>query len=132
MDGQSFVHRSGVLENKFNKPAVLPVTEDLLTLRKFMMIETEKVKTVLQQTPNTSSWRELAELLLARITLFNKCMSTEVSKLKLEAYLNRPDWKSSINEEIRQSLLPDEFISKFAKIMDEKLGPLRKNDVSQE
>lgn len=91
--------------NKFNKGEILPLTEDLTKLKKYL---TCKMKQLIAQmkSPSYEFWRELAEVTLSRILLFNKRRSAETSKLLLSAYGSRPNWKETANQEIFDSLSP--------------------------
>ena len=56
---------------KRNKPEVLPLTEDLLEVRKYIVeciSSDEKVK----KSVAKENWRELAEVTLSRLIMFNK------------------------------------------------------------
>ena len=57
---------------KHNKPKCLPLTEDLLKLRKFQLEKMEELHQRLQIFPNTEIWRELATICLSRMIVFNK------------------------------------------------------------
>ena len=58
----------------------------------------------LEATPCYQTWRNLAEVTLTRIVLMNKRRGSETSKLLINAYVNRPNWKESANQEILESL----------------------------
>ena len=61
---------------KHNKSEVLPLTEDLLQVRKYIVerinVLTEKVK----KSVAKENWRELAEVTLSRLIMFNKRRGT--------------------------------------------------------
>ena len=90
--------------NKFNKPEILPVTSDLLKLKKYLSLQILELGARLEATPCYQTWRNLAEVTLTRIVLMNKRRGSETSKLLINAYLNRPNWKESANQEILESL----------------------------
>lgn len=87
---------------------LLPITEDLRSLRTYQMKEMRQCIDSLQDSPDYSTWRKLAQLTMTRMTIFNKRRGGEVSKMLLETYKTRPDWKSLTNEEVMRSLQPME------------------------
>ena len=58
-------------DNKFNKNKIMPLTSDLLTIKSFC---TEQIKELTKalKFPTVEIWRELAETVVTRITIFNK------------------------------------------------------------
>ena len=93
---------------KHNKPECLPLTEDLLKLRKFQLEKMEELHQRLQIFPNTEIWRELATICLSRMIVFNKRRSGEAARLRIDVFNSRPDWNKNQNEEITSSLSPQE------------------------
>ena len=87
---------------------LLPVTEDLRSLREYQMKEMRLAIDSLQVTPSFSTWRKLAQLTMTRMTVFNKRRGGEVSKLLLKTYETRPDWKNCTNQEVLATLQPME------------------------
>lgn len=85
---------------------ILPVTEDLRKLREYQLKEIRSCIDSLEVTPSFSTWRKLAQLTMTRMTIFNKRRGGEVSKLILQTYRSRPDWKGQTNEELLKSLEP--------------------------
>ena len=94
--------------NHFNKPEMLPVTEDLVLLKNFLVQTMEDENKQITKEPSYASWRALAEATLSRIILFNKRRGSEASNLLLLTYSTRPNWVASANTEIVNSLLPME------------------------
>ena len=47
--------------------------------------------------PLQQNWRDLSEMVLNRLILFNKRGGGETAKLHVETYINRPDWSKSTN-----------------------------------
>ena len=91
---------------KDNTIEVLPVTDDLLKLRDYHRKEIALCIESLKTKPSYCVWRRLAQLTMTRITIFNKRRGGEMSKLLLQAYTSRPDWKGQTNQEILRSLQP--------------------------
>ena len=80
--------------NNFNKPEMLPLTADLVLLKKFLMQTMEDKNKEMSEDKSYASWRALAEANLSRIVLFNKRRGSEASNLLLQTYTTRPNWDS--------------------------------------
>ena len=93
-------------ESKYTAPAVLPLTSDLMKLREFCLKEIPACISRLKSAPSLEDWRFLAELTASRVIAFNKRRGNEGTKITIEEFLQRPDWKSIQNEEISKSLKP--------------------------
>ena len=85
---------------------MLPLTDDLRELRCYQIKEMRQCIDQLQEAPLYSIWRKLAQLTMARMIIFNKRRGGEVSKLLLETYISRPNWKDATNQEVMSSLQP--------------------------
>jgi hypothetical protein len=57
---------------KHNQPSVLPLTNDLMLVRNFIVERISVLTTEVDQHPTQENWRELAEICLARLIMFNK------------------------------------------------------------
>jgi hypothetical protein len=57
---------------KHNVPQLLPLTTDLLKLRKYLTEKLASLTEKVNEKVNKKDWRELAELCLARLIMFNK------------------------------------------------------------
>ena len=57
---------------KHNKPEVLPLTNNLLALRKYLVERIASLTDNVRKSTTRSNWRELAEVTLARLIMFNK------------------------------------------------------------
>lgn len=89
---------------KFNKPDFLPLTEDLVLLKQFLINEMKKMVVELKSRPSADVWRRLAEATCTRVQIFNKRRGNEVVKLLLDTYKNRTKWNEHVNEELEKSL----------------------------
>lgn len=96
--------------NKFNKPAALPVTSDLLILKNYLDEQMVSLTQQLSENANSTVWKSLAEATMTRITLFNKRRSNEVAKMLRTSYQKRTRWTTNMNEEILGSLKPVEKV----------------------
>ena len=104
---------------KDNSPENLPLTEDLLCLKNFLTDSLQKLATVLKAECIYSNWRTLAQMVLARLIIFNKRRPMEVAKMLLHAYENRPRWKDVQAAEVTQSLaaLERKFLDRLDLLM---------------
>ncbi|XP_050514061.1 uncharacterized protein LOC126889627 [Diabrotica virgifera virgifera] len=93
-------------KKKFNHKQLLPLTEDLLILTKFLNQEIERLKNKLSLDVVYKTWRALASCTLARIILFNKKRSGEAAKMTVEQYATRPTFKEQGTQELFASLSP--------------------------
>ena len=92
-------------DRKHNQPDLLPVTSDLQKLKEYITLKivylTSKLKSA---KPDVRTWRELSELVLNRLILFNKRRGGEAARLRVETYVNRPDWHKSTSQDVLASL----------------------------
>ena len=79
--------------NKFNKQPALPLTQDLVLLKTYLVDNLTQLNKEIVVKPFYSVWRALAENALVRIILFNKRCSSETALLLVETFQNRIDWK---------------------------------------
>ena len=91
-------------ELKRNQQVLLPTTNDLLKLKDHIQSELQCESKKLQQCPTLESFLATSAAVLCRIMTFNRRRSGEVSKINLNDYVNRPNWKDSVNDEIMESL----------------------------
>ncbi len=95
-------------ERKFNKPEFLPLTSDLVQLRKFQIEEIKSLTTKVNGAEASTTWTTLAEVTLTRLILFNKRRGGEAAYLLIESYRNRPSWSTVGIQEVQKSLNPFE------------------------
>lgn len=93
-----------------NKPAEIPVTDDLVTLKNWLQKELTECLTV--QTPDKETWKRIAQMALVRIALFNKRRISEVQDIRVSDFLDA-DSNDEIDGEIFNSLdMPEKILSK--------------------
>lgn len=63
---------SNLALKKHDRPQFLPLTNDLLVLRNYLMQEIKTVITKVKINPNKENWKQLAQVSLARMIMFNK------------------------------------------------------------
>lgn len=109
MDGEwadsiSSIAQATLKTNKFNKPELLPVTQDLVKLRDFQQQRIGELLPEVRANATQKLWRELARTTLSRVILFNKRRGSEGSKLLIERFSSRPNWESQSNAEVLSTL----------------------------
>ena len=87
-------------ENKFNKEDLLPLTSDLLLLRQYCENRTKILVKTLAAKPTLETWRNMAEVILIRITIFNKRCSNEPSSLLLKRYKEKSSHSKVVHSHI--------------------------------
>ena len=93
-------------DGQFNKAPVLPVTEDFIKLREFLLAEIPKRTEELMLKPEADTWRFLSEMTVARILTRNKRRGNEGAKVEITQFLDRPKWSQTSIEEMTPSLKP--------------------------
>lgn len=92
-------------DRKHNQPDLLPVTSDLQKLKEYITLKIISLTSQLESTrPDERTWRELSELVLNRLILFNKRRGGEAARLRVETYTDRPDWHKSTSQDVFGSL----------------------------
>lgn len=93
-------------DRRHNQPDLLPITSDLQKLKEYITAKIISLTSQLQATsrPALRTWRELSELVLNRLILFNKRRGGETARLRVETYTSRPDWHKSTNQDVVASL----------------------------
>ena len=86
------------------KVETIPLTEDLLKLRNYMLKEMKNESVSLLKEPCAENWTRLAKLTLCRLILFNKRRRAEVKDLKLEEFETRPNWQDEHRGEFKMAL----------------------------
>ena len=92
--------------NKFNKVQCLPLTEDLLTVRSYLLEQIPKITSALNRKPILKTWRFLSEMVGVRLTLFNRRRISEVFGMLVSHFNDRQQWKAQEMEEVKSSLTP--------------------------
>ena len=82
---------------------MLPVTDDLQKLQKYLDNEIGIVSCELAAEPSKNKWKTLAIRLLTKVTLFNFRRGNECAAMQVKKLQQRDDWRSG-NQEIYQSL----------------------------
>ncbi|PIK49808.1 hypothetical protein BSL78_13310 [Apostichopus japonicus] len=72
--------------NKFNKPTILPLTDDVCLLHRHLSSIMADASQRMQQSPDRLAWYQLAEATLAKVILFNRRRSGEAERMSLSDY----------------------------------------------
>ena len=104
-DNVSSIALASLRTNKFNKPPMLPVTEDLIKIRDYQQDRISYlVQKLTKKTPTYHRWKELAAVTLSRVIMFNKRRGGEAAKLLIDTYKSRPDWSKVSSQEVQDTL----------------------------
>ena len=90
------------------KPRTIPLTEDLVKLRNYVLSELKKAMEQLRANQEPEDWAALARLTIVRLLTFNKRRIAEVTTLKVVQYLKRPKWHKDVRGELAHVLTPQE------------------------
>lgn len=94
--------RTNLEQQKWNKADVLPLTEDVVKLQKYLRSLEDKSRQQLNESADPVSWKILAECVLAQLILFNRRREGEAAKLLLETYQKKNTLP--LNADVFQSL----------------------------
>ncbi|XP_066933576.1 uncharacterized protein [Clytia hemisphaerica] len=92
--------------NKFVKSNALPITEDLLKLRTFLQTGIRACTMKLDEEVSLQNWRNLAEMVGTRLTMFNRRRASEVFQLMISRYNNREEYTKEHLKDIEETLSP--------------------------
>ena len=93
-------------DNKFNRLDILPVTSDLMKLISFCEDAISTLSQQLKKKSTTEVWRQLAETVLTRLTIFNKRRGSEPSSILLKRFEERKNREKFTHGDIMESLSP--------------------------
>ena len=96
-------------DHTYNKPKRIPLAQDIKLLNTHLQGKATKLCASLKQEPTEKHGRDLAEVTLTQITLFNRRRGGEMERLKQESYNNSLDKNYAVQEEIEASLSPFEL-----------------------
>ena len=91
---------------KRSKVLSIPLTEDLVRVRNYICNAMKEVQTKLTKNANPADWIRLAKLAMSRLIMFNKRRRAEVKDLKVQQFLQRPNWNSDSSGELALALSP--------------------------
>ena len=99
----SSVALTSLKTNKFNKPYALPLTEDLVLLRTFLVKHINLLNCSITIGSSYAVYKSLLEYTLVRIILFNKQRSVEVSMLLLDTVKQKINWGKTAHHDTLNS-----------------------------
>lgn len=83
---------------KYNKPAKLPLTDDVTKFNKHLDKTAESATAALKKDTTVQNYSSLAKAALTKIVLFNRRRVGEVSKIKLRNFLERNKETNTLDE----------------------------------
>ena len=96
--------------SKMNQPQLLPLTEDIQQLNRFLVSEMERCSAEIRSdTSITDNWQMLAKVTLTAMIVFNRKRAGEAERLLLQEYMKR-DVNPLGNKDIMDSLTEVEKI----------------------
>lgn len=103
-------------EAKYNTPQLLPFTEDVKRLHCYLDEKQQKHLKDLKEKSSPTNWKELAEVTLAQVIIFNRRREGEVSNMPLSAFTSRD--KSAPHKDVNLALsdVEKELCSYFTRI----------------
>ena len=83
-------------EKTFNSHDILPVTEDLIKLKEFIVDGVRENYLKLRNEVTPELFRSLEEFVISRILTFNKRRCNEACKVTIDQFNDRHKWKSRL------------------------------------
>ena len=102
-------------QRKWNKPKRLPLAEDLKTVNVHLKSLAEKRCKSLTECPDPSNWKQLAEVTLAQIILFNRRRGGESERMLVAQLEDSLQLGDQIQDEVAESL--SDFEKQLAKTL---------------
>ncbi|XP_031144240.1 uncharacterized protein LOC116042262 isoform X1 [Sander lucioperca] len=94
--------RTNLEENKWNKKEMIPLTEDVIQLQKYLKSMEKNAREKLMEGPDPKAYSMLSETILSQIILFNRRRQGEAAKMLLETYETKN--MEALNEDVMQCL----------------------------
>ncbi len=94
--------RTNLEENKWYKKEMIPLTEDVIQLQKYLKSTEENAMEKLREGHDPKAYVMLSESILSQIILFNRRRQGEAAKMLLETYENKNT--EALNEDVMQCL----------------------------
>ena len=91
---------------QFNKPKRIPLAKDLQKLNAHMEKKAKSLHDTLksEKGPDMTTWRELNEVTLAQLVLFNRRRGGETERIELSQYQNGIKTGKTLQEDIVEGL----------------------------
>ncbi|XP_073805417.1 uncharacterized protein si:ch211-235f1.3 isoform X3 [Danio rerio] len=94
--------RTNLEENKWNKKEMIPLTEDVILLQKYLKSVEQTAREKLKDCCDPKAYAMLSESILSQIILFNRRRQGEAAKMLLETYENKNT--EALNDDVMQCL----------------------------
>ncbi|KAK0132576.1 hypothetical protein N1851_032543 [Merluccius polli] len=109
--------RTNLEENKWNKKEMIPLTDDVIKLQKYLKSMEEDAREKLIEGPDPKAYSMLSETILSQIILFNRRRQGEAAKMLLETYESKNT--EALNEDVMQCLskLEQNLSNEFTRIV---------------
>ena len=88
-------------ERKWNKPSMLPVSNDVAKVHNYVSDTINQKIEALQTTTQKSDYSQLAKAILVQLILFNRRRSGEVERMEIEQFHKA---SSDVNDDVMQGL----------------------------
>lgn len=92
--------------NKRDKHTLLPCATDLVKLRRYQLERISTLTEVIHSVSSVALCRELADVTLSSVIVFNKRRGGEAAKLMISDFLDRPKWHDTAQDEFTALLSP--------------------------
>ena len=100
-------------KQKFNAPKRIPLAEDIKTLNTFLKSKTKSAVEDLEKKPSPTTWRNLSELTLAQVVLFNRRRGGEAQRIEIAGYTQGLAHGKTTQSEVLESLDKFELTQKI-------------------
>ena len=91
-------------QKKFEKVNLLPITDDLLKVREFLVKEISLLTKRLHEKQEIETWKTLAEYAGTRITMFHRRRISEVFGMLVTRFIERGKYKDGEILEVKESM----------------------------
>ncbi|XP_046569801.1 uncharacterized protein LOC124278098 [Haliotis rubra] len=88
---------------RFNAPKRIPLAEDIRKMNEHLEEAGDTLLKLIISCPSQDTWRNLAEVVLAQVVLFNR-RGGETERMELKHYTGRMTARSDLHEEVALSL----------------------------
>ena len=104
-------------EGRYNKEELMPLTEDVHTLQKFLDAQIETLQRSLLDDPSPVTHKAFAEVILTRLLLFNRRRQGEAGRMKIDVFEEAS--QVQMTSELRGTLSPleDHLSSSLARVV---------------
>ena len=91
-------------EQKWQRPSVLPLTDDVVKLQKRLEREASEIRQEMAQCVTKERWFRHCKVTLAQVTLFNRRRGGEVQRLKVNSFRDQTQGTAATDDDVLQSL----------------------------